>query len=105
MEKDMIAMSRGQTKRLYVIHQTLDKRIIPEKATELVGFSSRQLRLLLRRVRAEGGDDIILRSCKTSKRCVPMEIKRKHLICLGGNTVISALPVPARSFPMFMKSR
>jgi len=73
-------MSRRETKRLHIIHQALDKRITQEKAAELVGLSSRQLRRMLKRVRAEGDDGISHRSRgKTSNRHVPKKIKDKAL--------------------------
>jgi len=51
---DIITMSRRETKRLHIIRQALDKRVTQEKAAELVGLSSRQLRRMLKRVREEG---------------------------------------------------
>jgi len=79
-EKDMITMSRRETKRLHIIHQALDKRITQEKAAELVGLSSRQFRRMIKRVREEGDDGISHRSRgKTSNRHVPTKIKDKAL--------------------------
>jgi len=79
-EMDMITMSRRETKRLHIIHQALDKRITQARAAELVGLSSRQLRRMLKRVRAEGDDGIRHRSRgKDSSHCVPKKIKEKAL--------------------------
>jgi transposase len=79
-EKDMIIMSRRETKRLHIIHQALDKRITQKTAAELVGLSSRQLRRMLKRVREEGDDGISHRSRgKVSNRRVPEKIKEKAL--------------------------
>ncbi|HYA87016.1 MAG TPA: helix-turn-helix domain-containing protein, partial [Nitrospirota bacterium] len=79
-EKDMITMSRRETKRLHIIHQALGKRITQEKAAELVGLSSRQFRRMIKRVREEGDDGISHRSRgKTSDRHVPKKIKDKAL--------------------------
>ncbi len=79
-EMDMITMSRRESKRLHVIHQALDKRITQEKAAELVGLSSRQLRRMLKRVREEGDDSISHRSRgKSSNRRVPKKIREKAL--------------------------
>ncbi len=73
-------MSRRETKRLHIIHQALDKRITQKKAAELVGLSSRQLRRMLKRVRAEGDEGINHRSRgKDSSHCVPKKIKEKAL--------------------------
>lgn len=75
-EKDMITMSRRETKRLHLIHQALDKRITQKKAAELVNMSSRQLRRMLKRVRKEGDDGISHRSRgKTSNHRIPKKIK------------------------------
>ncbi len=48
MDKDMITMSRKETKRLHIIHQALEKRITQAKAAELVGVSNRQLRRMIK---------------------------------------------------------
>lgn len=61
-EKDMIAMSRRESKRLHLIHQALDKKITQAAAAEVLELSSRQFRRLLRRVRAEGDEGICHRS-------------------------------------------
>lgn len=73
-------MSRRETKRLHIIHQALDKRITQEKAAEIVGLSSRQLRRMLKRVREEGDDGISHRSRgKASNRRFPQKVKDKVL--------------------------
>src|SRR5208337_734294 len=102
----MITMSRRETKRLHIIHQALDKRITQKTAAELVGLSSRQLRRMLKRVREDGDDGIaIVPAARVRIVASPKRSKRKHLSCLGRSTVISALPLPARSFLMFMQSK
>ena len=79
-EKDMITMSRRETKRLHIIHQALEKRITQAKAAELVGLSSRQLRRVIKRVREEGDDGISHRSRgKASNRRFPQKLKDKVL--------------------------
>jgi transposase len=79
-EMDMITMSRRESKRLHIIHQALDKRITQEKAAELVGLSSRQLRRMLKRVREEGDDSISHRSRgKSSNRRILKKIREKAL--------------------------
>jgi transposase len=75
-DKDMITMSRRETKRLHIIHQALDKRISQAKAAELVGLSSRQLRRMIKRVREEGDDGISHRSRgKASNRRLSQKVK------------------------------
>ncbi len=79
-DKDMITMSRRETKRLHVIHQALDKRITQAKAAELAGVSSRQLRRMIKRVREEGDDGIIHRSRgKASNRRFSQKFRDKVL--------------------------
>jgi transposase len=79
-DKDMITMSRRETKRLHIIHQALDKRITQKTAAELVGLSSRQIRRILKRVRKEGDDGISHRSRgKASNRRFPQKVKDKTL--------------------------
>ena len=79
-DKDMITMSRKETKRLHIIHHALDKRITQAKAAELVGLSSRQLRRMIKRVREEGDDGISHRSRgRVSNRRLPQKVKDKAL--------------------------
>jgi transposase len=79
-DKDMISMSRRETKRLHIIHQALDKRITQAKAAELVGLSSRQLRRMVKRVREEGDDGISHHSRgRASNRRFPQKFKDKVL--------------------------
>jgi transposase len=79
-DKDMITMSRRETKRLHIIHQALDKRITQAKAAELVGLSCRQLRRMIKRVREEGDDGISHRSRgKASNRRLSQKVKDKVL--------------------------
>ena len=79
-EKDMISMSRRETKRLHIIHQTLDKRITQKQAAELVGLSIRQLRRLSKRVREAGDEGICHRSRgKASNRRFSPKIKENVL--------------------------
>ena len=79
-DKDMITMSRRETKRLHIIHQALDKRITQKTAAELIGLSSRQIRRILKRVRKEGDDGISHRSRgKASNRRFPQKVKDKAL--------------------------
>jgi len=79
-DKDIITMSRRETKRLHIIHQALDKRITQAKAAELAGLSSRQLRRMVKRIREEGDDGISHRSRgKASNRRFPQKVKDKVL--------------------------
>ena len=79
-DKDMITMSRRETKRLHIIYQALDKRITQKKAAELIGLSSRQLRRMIKRVREEGDEGITHRSRgRASNRRLSQKFKDKVL--------------------------
>ena len=79
-DKDMITMSRRESKRLHIIHQALDRKITQVVAAEVLGLSDRQLRRLIKRVRAEGDDGICHRSRgRTSNHRIPRKIKARAL--------------------------
>ena len=105
-DKDMITMSRKETKRLHIIHHALDKRITQAKAAELVGLSSRQLRRMIKRVREEGDDGISHRSRgRVSNRAVsPRRSKTKRLSCIEISITVTAPPLFAKSSLMIIKS-
>jgi len=77
-DKDMITMSRRESKRLHLIHQALDRKITQVAAAELLGLSARQFRRLIRRVRAEGDDGICHRSRgRASNNQIPRKTKER----------------------------
>jgi transposase len=79
-EKDMITMSRKEARTLHIIYQALDKKISQAEAAAVIGLSDRQIRRLIKRIRAEGDEGICHRSRgKTSNRCTPKKIKEKAL--------------------------
>lgn len=79
-DKDMITMSRKESKRLHIIHQALDQKITQVAAAAVLGLSDRQLRRLIKRVRAEGDDGICHRSRgKASNRRIRPQIKARVL--------------------------
>lgn len=61
-DKDMITMSRRESKRRHLIHQASDRKITQTAAAEILGLSARQFRRLLKRVRTEGDEGICHRS-------------------------------------------
>lgn len=61
-DKDMITMSRRESKRLHLIHQALDRKVTQIAAAAVLGLSDRQFRRLIKRVSAEGDDGICHRS-------------------------------------------
>lgn len=79
-DKDMITMSRRESKRLHIIHQALDRKITQVAAAEALGLSDRQLRRLIKRVRTEGDDGICHRSRgRASNHRIPRKIKARAL--------------------------
>lgn len=79
-DKDMITMSRRESKRLHLIHQTLDKKITQAAAAEVLELSARQFRRLLKRARAEGDEGICHRSRgRISNNRISPKIKREVL--------------------------
>ena len=61
-DKDMITMSRRETRRLHLVHQALEGKITQVAAAEVLVLSARQFRRLLKRVRNEGDPGICHRS-------------------------------------------
>jgi len=79
-DKDMITMSRRESKRLHIIHQALDRKITQAVAAAVLGLSDRQLRRLIKRIRAEGDDGICHRSRgKASNHRIRPKIKARAL--------------------------
>ncbi len=79
-EKDIIAMSRREAKRLHIIHQALDKKITQAEAAGLIGLGDRQIRRLIRRIREEGDEGICHRSRgKASNHRIPKKVKERAL--------------------------
>lgn len=79
-DKDMITMSRRESKRLHLIHQALDRKITQAAAAEVLELSSRQFRRLLRRVRFEGDEGVCHRSRgQASNNRIRPKIKRQVL--------------------------
>ena len=61
-ERDIIAMSQKELKRLNVIHKVIDEVIAQVKASEILGLSTRQVRRIEGRVLEEGDKGIVHRS-------------------------------------------
>lgn len=83
--EDILIMSQGEVKRLYVIRKAIDKRIKQREAADLLELSQRQIRRLVKRVREESDKGIIHCSRgKQSHRATPEGIKQKALgLCRG----------------------
>jgi len=79
-DKDMITMSKRESKRLHLIHQALDRKVTQIAAAEVLGLSDRQFRRLIKRVRAEGDDGICHRSRgRASNHRISRRIKDRAL--------------------------
>ena len=79
-DKDMITMSRRESRRLHLIHQALDRKITQVAAAEVLGLCDRQFRRLLKRVRTEGDDGICHRSRgRSSNNRIPGKIRNRAL--------------------------
>jgi len=79
-EKDMITMSRREAKRLHILHQALDEKITQIEAAGLIGISDRQIRRMIKRIRAEGDKGISHRSRgKASNHGIPRKVKERAI--------------------------
>lgn len=78
--EDKILMSVKELQRLHMIHQVIEKRVTQEKAGELLGFSDRQIRRMIKRVREEGDGGVTHRSRgRRSNRAMGKKIKARVL--------------------------
>ena len=58
-DKDILMMSKAEIKRCQVIRKVLDKQINQQQAAGYFGLSDRQVRRIVKRVRAEGEQGVI----------------------------------------------
>lgn len=61
-ERDIIAMSQKELKRLHVIHKVMEGTLTQVRATEIISLSERQIRRIVKRIKAEGDKGIQHRS-------------------------------------------
>jgi len=79
-DKDMIILSRRESRRLHIIHQALARQITQTAAAGILGLSDRQLRRLIKRVRTAGDYGICHRSRgKASNHRIRPKIKARAL--------------------------
>lgn len=79
-EQDRIIMSQRESNRLYVIRQAIDKEVTQKQAAELLGLVERQVRRLVRSIRAEGNAGICHKSRgKRSHNGIADKIKAKAI--------------------------
>ena len=71
-ERDIIAMSQKELKRLHVIHKVVEGSLTQVRAAEIISLSERQIRRIVKRIGAEGDKGIQHRSRgKESNRKAP----------------------------------
>lgn len=61
-ERDIIAMSQKELKRLHVIHKVVEGALTQVRAAEIIALSERQIRRIVKRIGAEGDRGIQHRS-------------------------------------------
>jgi transposase len=61
-ERDIIAMSQKELKRLHVIHKVMEGTLTQVRATEIISLSERQIRRIVKRIKADGDKGIQHRS-------------------------------------------
>ena len=73
---DIIMVSQRELKLLHVIHKVLEGAITQATAAGLVSLSERQIRRLVKKIRAEGGEGILHKSRgRESSRRLPAKLK------------------------------
>ncbi|MBI5854205.1 MAG: helix-turn-helix domain containing protein, partial [Nitrospirae bacterium] len=78
--EDKVMMSVKELRRVHVIRQAMDQKLRQRKAGALLGLTVRQVRRLLKRVRAEGDAGLAHRGRgKPSNRRIPETVKAKVL--------------------------
>ncbi len=78
--KDIISMTQGELKRLYIVRKALDKSITQAEAANIIGRCLRQVRRIVKRVKREGDSGVIHKSRgKPSNRALPGRIKQRAL--------------------------
>lgn len=74
-ERDIITMSQKELKRLHVIHRVLEGSLTQARAAEIISLSERQIRRIVKCIRAEGDKGIQHRSRgKESNRKAPRKL-------------------------------
>lgn len=79
-EKDIIAMTQEDLKRLHVIRKAIDRIITQLEAAKIIGVGLRQAQRIVKRIRIEGDKGVIHRSRGiVSNRATPDNIKDKAI--------------------------
>lgn len=78
--EDRVTMSGKELRRVHVIRQVMDKQLTQGKAGALLGLTTRQVRRLIKRVRAEGAGGLAHRGRgRPANRRIPEKVKVKAL--------------------------
>jgi len=76
--KDLLMLKQKELRRLHVVHKVLQGEITQSHAAELIGLSCRQIRRIVKRIRAEGDQGIIHRSRgRESNRKLPQKLANR----------------------------
>ena len=76
VREDKVLMSVKELRRLHVIHQVIEKKMTQVEAGGLLGLTDRQIRRIIKRVRAEGDGGLAHRSRgKPSNQAIDGKIK------------------------------
>jgi transposase len=77
-ERDIVTMSQKELKQLHVIHKVLEGSLAQRQAAKLISLSERQIRRIVKRIKAEGDRGIQHRSRgKESNRRLPKKLVAK----------------------------
>ena len=94
-------MSRREAKRLHIIHQVLEGKIIRRDAAGLIGLSDRQIRKMIRRIREDGDEGICNRSQgKGSNHWIPRKVKERALTPRRESSIVKSAALVNRSYQL-----
>jgi len=78
--KDIVEMSQRELRRLYVVRKAIDRDITQKEAAVILSLSARQMRRLVKRVRAEGDRGVIHKARgKPSNRQIPSKVRDRAI--------------------------
>ena len=98
--EDTVRMSVQELKRVHVIQQVMNKALRQREAGAILGLTTRQVRRLIQRVRAEGDAGLVHRSRGTpSNRQYRPALKARTLRLYAKYYRDLAPPLPRRSWP------
>ena len=103
--EDAVRMSVKELKRVHVIRQAMDQAVRQREAGEVLGVTTRQVRRLIQRVRAEGDGGLVhRRRGRPSNRRSRPALKAQVLRCIGSAMGILGRRWRRRSWPSGTRS-